>query len=179
MIVFHIRTSVVGLALCATVTACMGVRPQPAPPTSPRTLSTKVMMWKRDAPPMAFPAAARRVQLVITPGWGKNEHVAWVVANGTDVVSVYRLTSTDRVDLIDHALRTLMQENQGIEDHLSWYILGSIKPPPPPPGPGPGGEPGPDVLVSNLPRTYVDSVMQTVWNMNLEGARVEGQALAR
>lgn len=167
----NLRTSMLGLAMCAT--AACGARPGP-PPVSPGVLEAKVVVWQRDATPIKLAAQVRRVQLIITPGWVKDEHVAWLIANGTEVLEVFRCTSLERAELTDIANRTTLPTLKDPVDHISFSVLGSINKPPPPP-PDPGGIPG-GLQVAKLPRVYVQNVLDAAWNLNAEQVRIDAAA---
>ncbi|TMQ15531.1 MAG: hypothetical protein E6J90_07680 [Deltaproteobacteria bacterium] len=168
----NLNLSIVSLPLCAVIAAC-GARPLP-PPVSPKVLEAKVEVWKRDATPLTLPAAVRRMQLIVTPGWAKDEHVAWLISNGSDVLRVFRCTSLERAELIDIATRATFSTSETPLDHISFSVLGSINKPPPPP-PDPGGIPQ-GLVVSKLPKIYVQRVFDAAWNLNAEQVRIDATA---
>lgn len=176
----NVRASIWILMTCA-VTACAAGAAGPTtarlaapPPPSQRVLATKVAAWQsRDPAPLTLPAQARRVQLIITPGWARDEHYAWLISGGTELIAVFRCTTTQRSEIFDAASRLVMPTVGTPLDKIAFGVLGSIKPPPPPP-PDPGGEPG--LVVERLPRAYVQGVLQDAWNLNAEQARIEGEA---
>jgi len=164
------------LLVCAMVTACAAraVGPPPAPPLSPRVFAARVVPWDgREVAPLALPALAKRVQLIITPGWAADEHFAWLIADGTDVVLVYRCTASQRAEIVETANRVFVPVAGSPLDKASWIILGSTKPPPPPP-PDPGGHDG--GRVEYLPRVYVQNVVNTAWEINHQQEQIEGMA---
>lgn len=107
---------------------------------------------------IAWPREARRRQLVITNGWSRGDHYAWLIAEGTKVVSVYHLrTGADLDSLLTRAGRGLVGASMGSPlDKASWSIAGVIVVPDPPPPPEPGG----------FPLWYVQRVMDTAWSLD-------------
>src|SRR5258706_8777192 len=102
MTVVNVRASIL-ILMCVMAAACAarGAGPPSAPPPSPKVLATKIVAWDaRDTAPLALPAQALHVQLIITPGWARDEHYAWFVSNGTDVVAVYRCTDSQRSEIL-------------------------------------------------------------------------------
>ena len=171
----NVRVPIWILMACA-VTACAARAAGPttvAPPPSQQVLATKVVAWSRDAAPRALPAQARRVQLIITPGWAEDEHFAWLIANGTELVAVFHSTTTQRSEIVEVVSRLVMPTAGTPVDKLGFGVLGSVTPKPPPP-PYPGGIPG--LEVERLPRSYVQGVFQLAWNLNGEQERLEGAA---
>lgn len=173
----NVRVPIWILMACA-VTACAARAAGPAtvlaaPPPSQQVLATKVVAWSRDMAPRALPAQTKRVQLIITPGWARDEHYAWLISGGTELIAVFRCTTTQRSEIFDAASRLVMPTVGTPLDKIAFGVLGSIKPPPPPP-PDPGGEPG--LVVERLPRAYVLGVLQDARNLNAEQARIEGEA---
>ncbi|HEX7837793.1 MAG TPA: hypothetical protein VF469_10035 [Kofleriaceae bacterium] len=175
----NVRVPIWILMACA-VTACAVRAAGPTtatvvPPPSQQVLATKVVAWSRDMAPRALPAQVKRVQLILTPGWAEDEHYAWLISDGTELVAVYRCTAGQRGEILDVTSRLVMPVVGTPLDKIAFGVLGSIKPPPPPP-PGPGGEPG--LAVERLPQAYVQGVRQAAWNLNAEQQRIEGAATA-
>ena len=175
----NVRSWMLTLMVCAMVTACCpgAVGPPPAPPLSPGVFAARVVPWDaRDTAPLVLPAQARRVQLIITPGWAADEHFAWLISNGTDVAVVYRCTASQRAEIVEVANRAFVAAAGSPLDKASWVILGSTKPNPPPP-PDPGGDHGD--RVEYLPRVYVQNVVNTAWEVNRQQEQLEGVAAGR
>lgn len=172
----NVRSSMLTLWICAMVTACgaRAVCPAQPPPLSPQVFAAKVIPWdSRGTAPLVLPALARHVQLIITPGWAADEHFAWLISNGTDVAVVYRCTASQVAEIVEAANRAFVPTAGSPTDKVGWVILGSTLPPPPPP-PYPGGLPGD--RVEYLPRGYVQTVVDTAWELNREQAQIEGTA---
>lgn len=155
-------------AACATSHA--GTARAPAP--SPRIFETKIVIWdKRDSSPPTIPTTAKHVQLILSPGWDKEEHYAWVFADGTELIAVYRVTGEQRTEALDFAGGLVMPTKGTPLDKYGFGVLGSIVRPNPPSPPDPGGDGG---LVSRLPRAYVEGIVGSAWNLNNEQAAIDG-----
>jgi len=165
--VLHVRC-VSFLIILAAAACAAGTTQQPtAPKASRAALDVKPIVWAaRDRSEAVLPASVRRVQVVITRGWAKDEHYAWLVSNGTDVIRLYRCTSAEIGDIVEAAVRTVYPTKGTPLDAMSLGVLGSIHTPGPPPPPDPGG----------VPELYVQHVMKTAWGMNQEQVQIDGKA---
>src|SRR4051794_16807280 len=103
MIVVNFRWSI--LLVTAMAAACIHTA---APPkASPAALATQPVDWaKRDPSAPLVPPSVKHLQVVITPGWSNQDHYAWLVSEGTEVVGLYRLTANDVGQLIAEATRS-------------------------------------------------------------------------
>jgi hypothetical protein len=151
-------------ARSAAPTAAPTAAPSAAPPASRAALEAKPVVWARRDPAVAvIPLTIERLQVIITPGWARGEHFAWLISNGTEVIRVYRCASTEIGEVVDAAIRTIYPTVGTPLDQASFVIVGSIHTPPPPP-PDPSGFPG----------IYVEQVVRTAWNMNREQIQISG-----
>jgi hypothetical protein len=109
---------------------------------------------------ITWPRDTTRRQLVISGGWQPDERFAWLIADGTKVIAVYRTTTQDELDeLVAKVTRGLVFATVGSpDDKNSWGIAGAIKIPDPPPPPEPGG----------FPEYYVDRVMTAAWRLSTQ-----------
>jgi hypothetical protein len=149
------------MLVCAVLAAC---QPRPPEPQIPRSaFAAKPAAWSRTSlEALTVPKTAKHLQLIVTPGWAKGEHFAWLIADGTEVLAVYRTLTSELGEVIDEASHRYFSNVPSIIDSRSFVILGSYKPPPPPP-PDPGGFPG----------GYVQSIMLTAQALNKEALRLE------
>jgi hypothetical protein len=153
--------SVILVAACAAQAGRPGTVAT-APPANRAALEAKAVAWTRTSAEL-FPRSPARVQIVITPGWADGQHYAWLIANGTDVIRVYRSTGSEISDIVDAAIRTVYPTTGTPLDQLSIGIVGSFhKPPPPPPDPG------------GFPEAYVQEVMRTAWGIDRQQMLVGG-----
>jgi len=124
------------------------------PPISAEVRAAKAVPYSRTVA-LAWPREATRRQLVISGGWQPDERFAWLIADGTKLVAVYRLAT--REDLNDLLAKIAQSEisatTGGFNDQRSWVIAGAIPVPDPPPPPEPGG----------FPWDYVQRVMAAAW----------------
>lgn len=155
------------IAACGSPAAAGPAAPAPVavPKPSPAALSARPVAWSKRGPAVALPASAKHLQLIITPGWAKDERFAWVIADGNDVVVVHRTTSDDLGDYIEAIARSIYAKPGSSLDRRSVTVMGAYKPPPPPPPPDPGGGPRP------FPRIYVETLLQAAFNVNREAIR--------
>jgi hypothetical protein len=164
--VVNVRYPILLNAIFAAACAAQSARPgtiATAPPASRAALEAKPVAWTRTSAEL-FPKSLGRLQIVITPGWADGEHYAWLIANGTDVIRVYRSRSQEIGEIIDAAVRTVYPTVGTPLDSLSIGVVGSIhKPPPPPPDPG------------GFPELYVQDVMRTAWGIDREQVKVGAQ----
>ena len=160
---YLILLSVIVAAACGAQSARPAPITEMAPPASRAALEAKPTAWAaRDTSVPLFSRSIGRLQIVITPGWAAGEHYAWLITNGTDVISVFRSRSSEIGDIVDAAVRTIYPTAGTPLDKLSIGVVGSIHKPPPPP-PDPGGFPG----------DYVQQVMRTAWGMNRQQAQLD------
>jgi hypothetical protein len=161
-------TFVIGLV----VGACVGsAKPVLAPKASEAALATKAIPWeKRDQRTPLVPASVKQLQLIITPGWDKDEHVAWLIADGTDVIAAYQSRGNELGEVVDTVTKIYVA-SASPANKMSFVMMGSYTPRPPPPPPGPGGMP------QIFPQIYVEEVMRAAWNVNHEAARVNATAI--
>jgi len=167
-----VKTRWLTLLIGLVVGACSGsARPVLAPKASEAALATKAIPWQqRDPRTPLVPASVKQLQLILTPGWDKDEHVAWLIADGTEVIAAYRSTGNDLGELVDAVTKTYVA-SASPANKMTFVMMGSYTPRPPPPPPGPGGMPG------IFPQIYVEEVMRTAWNVNHEAARVNATAI--
>jgi hypothetical protein len=150
-------------AACAPRSAGPGF---PSPPAaSAAALAAKPVEWsKRGSGPLVWPAQVRHVQVIITHGWDKGERFVWLVANGTDVVSVFDTTTEDVVAVVDAAVNAYRPVISTPIDSASFGILGSTYSPPPP---------RPQLT---LPKVFVEHALGMAWRINLAAERAEAAA---
>ena len=127
--------------------AAAAAEPPPASGERPPALSAearqvRAVAYSADAV-VAWPRDARRRQLIISNGSRRGEHFAWLVADGTRVVSLYALRDQADLDsMIVRVGRNLVGTAPSSPfDSASWGIAGTIVIPDPPDPPGPGGYP--------------------------------------
>lgn len=153
--------------LLVVVMAAACLRTAAPPKASPAALATQPVEWaKRDPSAPLVPRSVKNLQVVITPGWSNEEHYAWLVSDGTEVVGLYRLTANDIGPLIAEATRSYAASTTDPLDRRSFVMMGSIHSPPPRP-PGPPG----------MPPFYVDRVIAAAVNMNRAAAALDGGTL--
>jgi hypothetical protein len=166
--VLNLRTPIflLLLATLASLVSCHSASAGPAiaPEVSRATLSIQPTVWaQRDRNITIVPRTVTRLQIVITRGWTRSEHLAWVIAEGSRALAVYRTNTAELGDVFGE-LSDLVASTTGTPlDQLSYTIMGSFKQPPPPPPPDPGG----------LPEMYVREVMRTAWSMDQEAVRFD------
>jgi hypothetical protein len=124
---------------------------------------------KRGTEPLAVPASTKHVQLVITGGATRDEHYAWLIANGTDVIGVFRASSSEVADVIGAAAGAARVAVASPLQTASFVAIGTIYAPPPPPPPH--GKP------PFFPPIYVEDVMRLAWNVS-HTAEIEGDRLS-
>lgn len=152
------------LSACAARSAAPPASPSP-PAASPAALAAKPVEWaKRGSTPLAWPAQVSHVQVIITHGWDKGERFVWLVANGTDVVSVFDTTTEDAAAVVDAAVNAYRPVISAPLDSASFGILGSTYSPPPP---------RPQLT---LPKTFVEHVLGMAWRVNVAAERAEADA---
>jgi hypothetical protein len=161
------------IAALVAAGACATSSPRAArpPPPSPEARATKPIDWStREASHKPWRAPGKRLQLVVTGGQAKGEHYAWLVANGTVVLSIYRCAEGEVQQVIDAFLGDMTLATVATpSDSASWGILGAaIKPDPPPPPPEPGG----------FPLKYIGEVMTTAWRMDRQVQGLSGAVIA-
>jgi hypothetical protein len=178
MILLKLRWS--SLFLVAMLAACgaHGGQPNPsdsgqpsgsAPRATREALAAKPVDWsKRDPAEAVVPTTTRHVQVLVTPGWAREEHYVWVVSDGTEVLRVFRTAGAEVSEAIGAAMRTYYPSQGTPLDAQSFVMLGSFKLPPPPP-PDPGG----------LPGDYVERVMRDAWNLNQQALQAELGGVAK
>ena len=112
------------------------------PPLSAEARQAKPVPYSRTVA-LTWPRDARKLQLVISGGWQPDERFAWMIADGTKLVAVYRLgTREDLSDLlVKLAQGSIYATTGGVQDTRSWSIAGAVPLPNPPPPPEPGGFP--------------------------------------
>ena len=142
------------LAACAPTAAT-----PKRPPISTTTLQARPVAYVRATALTAWPAGSTRRELIISGGWQPDERYAWFIADGKEVVAVYRTTTKEDLEEI---ARKFVQDMvfttvSNPLDKTSWGIAGAIKIPPPP-EPEPGG----------MPPWYVDKVMTTAWRLDAQ-----------
>lgn len=158
------RTSICAMAMAVAAAAAgdaAAEAPRPTRPAPiPATRGVRATPWKSAPTRIAWPAASRRRELVVSRGWKADESYVWFVADG-GVVAVYLTASQTELQVaIGQFVRdvTLAQQSSPT-DALSWGIAGAIpKNPPPPPPPEPGG----------IPEWYVEAVRKTATNLDTQ-----------
>lgn len=128
------------------------------PPITVTTRATRPVEWRlRDPDAALWPSSTRRLQIIITPGWERGEHFAWLISDGNKVIKLYRASSRDLNGLLAEVFGNLTKaEQQAPTASLSYGGAGTvIKPTTPDPPPAP-----------ILPGSYVDSVMKAAWKMD-------------
>lgn len=154
-----IKRILIGALLALSLTACPppgGGTTTPTqerpPPVSVEALAAKPVPYARTVTP-TWPRETTRRQLVISGGWQPGESFAWLIADGTKVVAVYRVTREDMSDLLVKIGQQMVFTSVGTDNKSDWVIAGAVKVPDPPPPPEPGGFPG----------DYVERVMAAAW----------------
>ncbi len=139
------------------------VQPQPMqpqrPPVSTAARQARAIPYVRTTTRTVWPAGSTRRQLVISGGW-RGERYAWLIADGTRFVAVYRAGTRAELDeLVEKFIHEMVFETVGSPtDKTEWGIAGAIKVPLPPPPPEPGG----------FPWDYVDTVMAAAWRLDTQ-----------
>jgi hypothetical protein len=134
------------------------------PKPSPAALAAKpVAFTRRDQITAVLSTSITHLQLVITRGWARDEHFAWLISDGTNVLSVYHITASNQLgDVIGAVVNTVYPTVGTPLERASFGVMGSIHAPPPPPPPEPGG----------FPQIYVEQVLTAAWRMNQEQVRL-------
>ena len=154
------------VAACAARTG----GPPEAPKPSREALAAKPIEWsQRERGAALVPASVKRLQMVITPGWEKGEHLAWLISDGTEVIAVYHSTGNSVGEIVDAVAHVVYASEGGVADRLSWVLMGAFNPRPPPPPPGPGG----------MPQIYVEQVMGTAWRLNRQAEAFAGESITQ
>ena len=163
-----VKSQMLILSVVVMITACGAhtTKPQVAPQPSAAALAAKPVLWStREPTARLIPVSTRRVQLIITPGWTKGEHFAWLISDGSDVLAVYKANGSDLSDIVAGVVHSYYPTVANPTDKVSISVMGSFHAPPPPP-PDPPGFPG----------VYVQEVMHAAWTMNRESARFDAPA---
>jgi hypothetical protein len=163
--VTNLRLVTLSISFVFVACAAQASGPSGVPKPSRAALAAKPVEWAKRSPgTLLVPSSTKHLQLVVTPGWTKQEHFAWLIAEGTEVVTVYRSTNKDLGEILGEVLQRYFPSSS-FQDTRSFVILGSIKGPPPPP-PDPGGFPVP----------YVESVLAAAFRLNREALQQEAVA---
>lgn len=154
------------LSVVAMSAACMRPAGPAEPKPSPAALATQPVEWaQRDPAAPLIPPSVKHLQIVITPGWSNDEHYAWLISEGTEVIALYHLTAKDLTEVISATTRLYAAASNGAVDRSSFVMIGSIHAPSPPP-PGPPG----------MPPFYVGQVIQAAQGVNRAAAGLERSA---
>ena len=163
----NVRSASVLIMMVTAACATGSAPPAVAPKASRAALDAKPVLWNsRDPSVPVVPTSIKHLQVVITGGWSKDEHYAWLISDGTDVIRLYRCSGTEISDIVEAAVRTVYPTKGTPLDAMSIGVLGAIHNPGPPPPPDPGG----------VPELYVQQVMKAAWGMNQEQVQAEGKA---
>ena len=170
-----------GLLFFVSLVACAPRATAPAEPgearaePAPRAMvDAKPVEWaKRATPALEWPANAESVALIITRGWDPDEHFAWLIANGSDVVAVYRANARELDDVIDQAMRTARTRVAGGGgvggNSASFVMLGTIYVP---------GPKGPPHVIPGWPAQYLDDIYNAARGAHRETQRLQQKARA-
>jgi hypothetical protein len=152
--------------MTVTLVACAARATAPvAPKASRAALAATAVEWaKRDPKARLWPASVTHGQLIITRGYDTDERFAWVIAEGTEVIAVYRCTPGEIGDVVDAATLPVRAAVGNPTQDAAWSILGSTDAPGPPRPP------------HVFPGPYVERVMRRAWSVNYDPARAEARA---
>lgn len=163
-----------GLLILVSLAACM---PRPAPPVEPADsaepapramVEAKAVDWaQRDGAPLAWPANAESVELIITGGWDPGEHFVWLIANGSDVVGVFRAGARELDDVVDKATQMARAQISGGGRTGSFVMLGTIYVP---------GPPRPPHAIPGWPEEYARAIRDTARGAHRETSRLNQKA---
>src|SRR5262245_36649346 len=105
---------------------------QRPPPVSAQARAAKPVDWaRRDPTARPWRAPGKRVQMVVSHGWAAGEYYAWFVANGSDVLAVFRCRDGELSQVAAEYMGDMTRAEVGSPaDALSWGILGGLYKPP-------------------------------------------------
>lgn len=130
--------------LLISMIACGGAQKPVPPDTTPPTLT----MWnKRDPQASLLPPGARRVQLVVTAADDEEHRLVWVVAEGKQVATVFRVDTNELLEATTQALKDKQQQQNTVTLTVGDASQGSPLGPGPRPGPGPIGLPPSELVL--------------------------------
>lgn len=126
------------------------------PPISTEARLARATRFSRAAA-VPWPPGATRRQLIISNGWRAGERYAWIIANGAQLVAVYRTDTRDEFDdLLRYFTHELVFAAAGSAGAFVTWAIGAVKSPLPPPPPEGSG----------FPAYYVDEVMAAAWQLD-------------
>lgn len=122
--------------LLISLIACGGAQtPVPVDTTPPI-----ITMWnKRDPDAPLLPPGARRVQLIVTSADTEEHRLIWVVAEGAQVATVFRVDLNELLEATTQALKD--EQQRGVTLTVGAAASGSPMGPRSPSGDGPVGLP--------------------------------------
>jgi len=124
--------------LLISMIACGGAQKPVPPDTTPPTIT----MWnKRDRDAPLLPPGAKRVQLIVTAADDEDHRLIWVVAEGTQVATVFRVDTNELLEAATQAIKDKQQQQNTVTLTVGDTSQGSPIGPGPRPGPGPVGLP--------------------------------------
>jgi hypothetical protein len=161
-----------GILLWVTMMV-MACAPRAVGPVAPKpsrgALEAEPVDWAKHGA-LAIPESAKHIQLIITGGFKRDEHFAWLIVNGTEVVGVFRASPNEVDDVLGTAAGAARAAVSSPIDTASFAAIGIIYTPPPPPPPH--GKP------PFFPQIYVENVLRLAWKVN-QSAQSEGIDLPR
>ena len=119
-------------------------------------LNVKPIPWKTGSLDLV-PTTIQHLQVIVTPGFLRGQHLAWFTAGGKEVVVVFSASTSDVDEMSDELNRRYFPEQGVPGDKRGFVIYGTFK--------GPGGPPPPDP--GGFPVAYVELVMQAAFDINV------------
>jgi hypothetical protein len=148
------------LALAGCAAHAQGVS-EGSKPTR-EALEARPVPWKTGSLQLV-PEDIGHLQVIITRGFDRGQHFAWLLSGGRNLVVVFSGSAIDMDEMTNELNDRYMPEGGIPGDRRSFVILGSIKGPGNPPDPGPIG----------FPEPYVVMVMRAAFDANIMQIHVD------
>jgi hypothetical protein len=125
----------------------------------------RAVAWASRDRAAVLPASVHHIQVVIAPGWTAGEHNVFVVAEGRELLAVYRATQAELSEVVAEVGHRYYPTVGTPLDEYEFIINGSFRQPPPPPPP----------FHDQIPAAYVREVLTNAYQLNQSSAQFTGR----